>query len=292
MISTSEAPIIKVEDVHYWYPNGVYALRGITLEIHKGEFIALLGQNGSGKTTLAKHLNGLLLPKKGRVLVEGVDTREVSPAKLSRIVGYVFQNPEHQIFARTIYEELAFGLRNLGFPEEEIEERVRHALEIVDLNKPLDANPHFLSMGEKHRLAIASVLAMNPKVIILDEPTTGLDYKRNKQLLEIVRRLHHQGRTIILITHDMAFAAEYSTRTIILHEGRILADGPTEEILAKPELLARSSLRPPQITMLAIELHKMGYPIPPNVMTVKEMARILVDLLMGPQARDSKAISS
>lgn len=270
-------PIIEVKNVHYWYPNGVYALRGVSLNIYKGEFIALLGQNGSGKTTLAKHLNGLLTPKKGKILIKGVDIRDMSITEIARIVGYVFQNPEHQIFAKTIYEEMAFGLKNLGIPDNEIRERVLEALSMVDLDKPLDMNPHFLSMGEKHRLAIAAVLAMRPEVIILDEPTTGLDYKRNKQLMEIIKKLHRQGHTIILITHDMAFAAEYSNRAIILHEGRVLADGPTREIFTKLNILSRSSLRPPQITMLAIELNRRGYNVPPNIMTVKEMAEVLVN---------------
>ncbi len=272
--------IIRVEDIHYFYPNGVHALRGVTLNIHKGEFIALLGQNGSGKTTLAKHLNGLLVPHKGRVLVKGIDTRKVSVAKIAKIVGYVFQNPEHQIFAKTIFDEIAFGLRNIGVPEDEIEKRVIEALKIVDLNKPLDMNPHFLSTGEKHRLAIASVLAMKPEVIILDEPTTGLDYKRSRQLMELIKRLHEQGHTIILITHDMAFAAEYSTRTIILHEGKVIADGPTKEVFTQLDLLAKSSLKPPQITLLAIELYKRGYPIPKEIMSVKEMVNEFLKIYM------------
>ncbi|HIQ03920.1 MAG TPA: energy-coupling factor transporter ATPase [Desulfurococcales archaeon] len=272
-------PIIKVENVYYRYPPNIWALKGVSLNIYKQEFIALLGQNGSGKTTLAKHLNGLLVPTRGRVLVKGIDTRKLSVAKIARIVGYVFQNPEHQIFAKNIYEEIAFGLRNIGVPEEEIEDRVREALEEVDLRKPLDTNPHFLSTGEKHRLAIASVLAMKPEVIILDEPTTGLDYKRIKQLMEIIYNLYKKGHTIILITHDMALAAEYCERAIILHNGRILVDAPAREVFSNIELLAQSSLKPPQITLLSIELNRRGYPIPRDILTVKEMADKITSLL-------------
>lgn len=270
--------IIKVENVYYRYPPNIWALKGVSLNVYKQEFIALLGQNGSGKTTLAKHLNGLLVPTKGRVLINGIDTRKLSVAKIARIVGYVFQNPEHQIFAKNIYEEIAFGLRNIGVPENEIEERVREALEEVDLRKSLDTNPHFLSTGEKHRLAIASVLAMKPEVIILDEPTTGLDYKRIKQLMEIIYNLYKKGHTIILITHDMALAAEYCERVIILHNGRILADAPAREVFSDIELLAQSSLKPPQITLLSIELNRRGYPIPRKVLTVKEMADKITSL--------------
>lgn len=247
--------VIRVEEAGYAYPGGVRALRSVSLEVVEGEFIALMGHNGSGKTTLAKLMNGLLKPTEGRVLVGGRDTRSLSVAECARTVGYVFQNPEHQIFAPTLYDEVAFGPRNLGLPEDEVRRRVMEALEIVDLGKPLDSLPHLFSVGEKHRVAIASVLAMRPKVLILDEPTTGIDFGRSLQIMRILKKLNkEQGVTIILITHDLYLAAEYTDRTVILNRGEVVADGPTGRVLSDTNLLASNGLSPLQVTLLARRL--------------------------------------
>lgn len=272
-----ETPIIEVRDLWFEYPGRVVALRGINLKIHRGEFLGIIGHNGSGKTTLVKHFNGLLKPTKGLVLVDGIDTRKLSVAQLSRKVGYVFQNPDHQIFAPTILEEVGFGLKNSGVPESEIIERVKEALQIVDLNKPLDASPHFLSVGEKHRLAIASVLVTRPEVIILDEPTTGLDFKHCIQLMSIVKKLNERGHTIILVTHDMYLIAEFTRRVIVLREGRIVADGSTKSIMSNIELLEENFLYPPQVTLLARAISKYG--IPPNIVTTEEFVTSYGNLL-------------
>lgn len=269
--------VIKIEDVHYSYKSGLRALKGISLNIYRSEFIAILGQNGSGKTTLAKHMNRLLLPTKGRVLIDGIDSKKISVAEASRKVGYVFQNPEHQIFANTIYEEVAFGLKNMGFSEEYVERRVKDVLNIVGLNKPLDFFPHFLSIGQKHRLAIASVLALNPDVIILDEPTTGLDFKACLNLMDLLKALNQQGKTIILITHDLYLVAEYAERVIIMKDGTKVADGNVRDILTDVKLLMRNSLVPLQVTSLAISLNEYG--IRKDIIRSIELTEEIISLL-------------
>jgi energy-coupling factor transport system ATP-binding protein len=237
------SPILKAEGLRYIYPTyHVEALRGIDLSIHEGEFIAILGQNGSGKTTLAKHFNGLLKPSSGRVWVQKKPTTDYSHRELSRCVGYVFQNPDHQIFAKTVAEEVGFGLRMQGEPLKTIEKRVAEALEVVGLQGYEQKVPFALTKGERQRVAVASVLAAQPQVIILDEPTTGLDYRHQRNMMEMLKRLNQYGHTIIIITHSMWVAAEYANRTIVMKEGRILSDGPTRSVFADESRLAEASL--------------------------------------------------
>jgi energy-coupling factor transport system ATP-binding protein len=244
--------VLEAEGLGYIYPQyHVEALRGINLTIREGEFIAILGQNGSGKTTLAKHFNGLLKPTSGRVLVRGRPTTEHSHRELARLVGYVFQNPDHQIFARTVREEVGFGLAMQGENPETVETRVAEALEVVGLAGYELKVPFTLTKGERQRVAVASVLAVQPQVIILDEPTTGLDYRHQRNTMELLKRLNKQGHTIIIITHSMWVAAEYAERTMVLKEGRILADGPTRAVFADEARLAEASLRPPSLVQLS-----------------------------------------
>ncbi len=247
--------MIAFENVSYTYPEGVRAIKGVTLTLRDGEFVGLIGHSGAGKTTLAKLAVGLLKPQEGRVLVDGLDTRRVPVSDLARHVGYVFQNPELMIFSRTIYDEVAFALRNLGVPEGEIRGRVVRALEQVDLgDKPLDTPPYALSFGEKHRLAIASVLVMEPRTIILDEPTTGLDYGRCLKLFEILKRLRDEGRAVVLITHDIDLLARYADRIVVLEGGRVVRDGPVREVLGDLEFLEGHGFIPTQVLLLAREL--------------------------------------
>ena len=236
--------MIRVENLHFAYRQRE-VLRGIDLTLGE-EILALVGPNGSGKTTLAKHLNGLLRPGKGRVLVDGLDTREHTVAELSRKVGYVFQNPEHMFFEETVFKEVAFGPKNLGLDREEVEERVRWALKAVNLEGFEERTPYSLSGGEKQRLAIACVLAMRPKYLILDEPTTGLDLKAERSVVEVIKSLREKGHGILLITHDMDLVLELADRVVLLNEGRKVFDGPVEEFfrldvegygLERPELL-------------------------------------------------------
>ncbi|ASJ11063.1 ABC transporter ATP-binding protein [Thermococcus sp. P6] len=237
--------MLKAENVWYRYENGREALRGVDFEMGE-EIVALVGKNGSGKTTLAKHFNGLLKPTEGRVTVDGMDTREHTVAELSRVVGYVFQNPEHMFFEENVFREVAFGPRNLGLSEEEVEDRVRWALKAVNLEGYEDRSPYSLSGGEKQRLAIAAVLAMKPRYLILDEPTTGLDERNARSVRETIGELRKAGHGILLITHDMELVLELAERVVLLHGGRKRFDGSPAGFfslelhdygLEKPELL-------------------------------------------------------
>jgi len=246
------SPILKAEELRYIYPTyPVEALRGIDLSICEGEFIALLGQNGSGKTTLAKHFNGLLKPTSGHILVQNKMTTEYSHRELARWVGYVFQNPDHQIFARTVAEEVGFGIKMQGESPKTIAKRVAEVLEVVGLQGYEQKVPFALTKGQRQRLAVASVLATQPQVIILDEPTTGLDERHQRNIMEMLERLNEKGHTVIIITHSMWVAAEYANRTIVIKDGCILSDGPTRAVFAEEDRLAEASLCPPSLVRLS-----------------------------------------
>lgn len=272
-MTAARQALIKIENLTYQYNGAQPVLKNISLEIGSGECLAVIGQNGSGKTTLVKHFNGLLKPSSGHVCINGRDTGPLKVSTLARTVGYVFQNPDHQIFHDTVGKEVAFGLKNLRLPAEEIERRVTDALEAVGLTGHYLTYPFSLSKGQRQRVALASVLAMHTEVIVLDEPTTGQDYRESAQIMDMVKKLHEQGHTIIFITHDMSLVARYAHRAVVLCEGRILADGPVRAVFARPELLAESYLSPPQITLLAQGLGK--HAIPPDVISVREMFDLL-----------------
>ncbi|MDI6703250.1 MAG: energy-coupling factor transporter ATPase [bacterium] len=248
--------VIEVNDLEYIYPEGQKALDGISLRIREGEFVALVGQNGSGKTTLAKHFNGLLKGSRGDVKCFGENIKGKKISELSRVIGYVFQNPDHQIFSNTVKDEIAFSLRNFGYTESEISTRVDEALEEVGLLGYEREDPFSLGKGERQRLAIASVLVTRPQILILDEPTTGLDYSEQKQIMKLLERLNKEGTTIIIITHNMWIVAEYTHRSIVIHEGKIILDGTTREVFSKEHILERSNLYPPDIVRLSNRLGK------------------------------------
>ncbi len=251
-----EQPIIQCRDLEHTYPNGVQALNGIDLDIYKGEIVAVVGQNGSGKTTLAKHLNGLLTPTNGNVMVHGLHTREQGVFKIGQKVGYVFQNPDHQIFSELVYDEIAFGPRLRQVPEEQVDKRVKEALEAVGLTGFEEQDPFSLTKSGRQRVAVASVLAVQPDVLILDEPTTGLDYQEQRSMMDMVRRLNEQGSTIIFVTHHMWVVAEYAQKVFVIKDGRILLDGTTREIFAQEETLKTSFLRPPHFVQFSNRLGK------------------------------------
>ncbi len=266
-------PIIEVEDLWHIYPNGVKALKGINLTIYKGEYVGIIGQNGAGKSTLVSHFLGLLKPTKGRVLVAGIDTREASVGFLAKKVGYIFQNPDFMLFNNTVWSEVAFGLKNIGLPKDEIEERVREAIEIMELEGFEDRHPHALSRGQRHRVAVASVLAMHPEILIMDEPTNGQDYGHTRMFMELAERLNSRGTTIIVISHDMRVIAEYTRRTIVLKDGEVFADGPTRRVLPM-EKLRETMIKPPAIVELSQSLTKYG--LPPNILTVDEFVNCIM----------------
>ena len=269
---TSER-LIEVKDLVFEYPDGTQALRKISLDIFAGQFIALIGQNGSGKTTFAKSLNGLLKPTEGYIKIDDLDTRDRGTTKkIVTKVGYVFQNPDHQLFNNTIYKEIAYGPTNLGMKESEVRERVEEAAQVCGVEKNLfTEHPFFLTKGLRQRVAIASILAMRPRTIIVDEPTTGQDMRQSLEVMNFLRDLwEKEGHTIIIITHEMPIVAQYAQRTVVLGQGQLLMDAPTREVFAEPELLARTFVKPPQITRLAQSFS--GYGIPKDILSVDEMS--------------------
>ena len=269
--------MIEVKDLHYTYPTGLEALKGINLTINDGEFLAVMGQNGAGKTTLVKHFNGLLKPTTGEVLVDGVNTRDVSVAKLSRNVGFVFQNPDHQLFSETVEDEIAFALKNFGFEEAVIAKQVDWALNLLDITQYRKTSPFMLSGGERKRVALASILAWDPKVVILDEPTIGQDHQQKEKLQQFILQLNAQKKTVVVVTHDVEFVAECSPRVILMSQGKILVDGRAEQILTEPKVLAQASIVPPQVTQIFLELADLG--LPADVIDVHEAAKILLNRL-------------
>jgi cobalt transport protein ATP-binding subunit len=256
-------PLVRFSGVDFAYDNGPPVLRGINLTIRAGERIALVGANGSGKTTLAKHMNGLLRPARGRVLVAGRDTRDAVAGELAAVVGYVFQNPDHQIFSPTVAEEIAFGPRNLGLVGAELEGRVADALNRFDLAGLAERHPTLLGRGLRRRVALASVYALRPRLLVLDEPTGGLDRRHALDLVRLLRELAEEGRAIVLISHDMRLVGEFARRVIVMRSGTILADGPVEEILSDETILRPAGLKPPEVSRLASDL--AGYGMPPAV---------------------------
>jgi energy-coupling factor transport system ATP-binding protein len=245
---------IELTDLYFTYPTGVDALRGITLTIDAGEQVAIVGQNGAGKTTLVKHFNGLLLPTRGQVLVGDWNTREHSVARLARRIGYVFQNPDEQLFSRNVGTEVAFGPRNLGYDSDKIERLVRDTLEMTELTDKTETNPYDLSATWRKMVALASVLSMDTDVIILDEPTTGQDAVNVARIAHVIKTLRERGKTVITITHDIDFCAENFERVIALAQGKILLDGPAREVLEQEEILATTYVDPPQLTRLGKRL--------------------------------------
>jgi len=260
-------PIIQVEGLTYRYPNGVVALQGVDLTVRQGEFLAVLGQNGSGKTTLVKHFNGLLKPTEGVVKIGGVETVKQGIRRLGQRVGYVFQNPDHQIFSDTVFDEVAFGPKIREMEENEIENRVSEALAAVGLEGRGGEDPFTLTKGERQRVAVASVLAVRPEVLILDEPTTGLDYAEQKRMMELVERLNEEGSTIIVVTHTMWVVAEYAHRSVVVRDGQVTLRGTVREVFAEEEELRDASLRPPHIVSFSNSLE-----VP--VLSVEEMLRV------------------
>jgi energy-coupling factor transporter ATP-binding protein EcfA2 len=243
--------ILEVEAACFSYPDGPRVLDHISLTIAAGEFIAIVGQNGSGKTTLAKMSVGLLAPDSGKVLLEGRDRTTLRPAETAHEIGYVFQNPDHQIFADTVEAEVKFGPRNFGLDDREIESRCAEVLDAVGLENERATDPFLLGKGQRQRLAVASVLALRPRLLILDEPTTGLDYREQRKMMKLVSDLNAGGVAIVMITHTPWLVAEYARRVILMRAGRKLFDGPVREFFIEDELLRTSSFKPPEVTTLS-----------------------------------------
>ncbi|MEM4030166.1 MAG: energy-coupling factor transporter ATPase [Thermofilaceae archaeon] len=227
-----KTPVAQFIDVWYEYGDGTVAIKGLNLSIYEGEFLAVMGPNGSGKTTMAKLLTGLIKPTRGHVLVMGLDTRKASPSQLAALVGYVFQNPDHQLVCNTVRDEVALPLRLRGVGGEELENRVSWALETVGLSGLENEAPYFLSKGERQRLALATVLAVKPRLLIVDEPTTGQDEKNSRRIMEILSKLNANGTTVIVITHDVRLVCEYAKRVAVLSGGRLVALGSPRSVFS------------------------------------------------------------
>ena len=277
--------IIKVEHLSYQYPGnegstGVKVFEDLNLTIEKGSFVAVLGGNGCGKSTLAKHFNSILLPCGGKVFVSGMDTSlDENLIAIRQRTGMVFQNPDNQIVANVVEEDVAFGPENLGIPSDEIRRRVDQALEQVGMMKYSAHAPHLLSGGQKQRIAIAGVIAMEPECIVLDEPTAMLDPKGRQEVMQTVLRLNREkGITVLLITHHMDEAA-MAQRVIVMHEGKVAADGTPREVFSKVEFLHEIGLAAPESVELCWELNKIGFDLPLDRLDETECAQILYDAL-------------
>ncbi len=246
--------MIRIESVSFTYPGGVRALDGVSLEVPRGCFMSLMGANGSGKSTLLKHINGLLLPEAGRVSVAGIAVGKDSFEEVNRRVGFVFQDPNDQIFAPTAREDIGYGPVNLGLPPEEVERRVEEAAAQVGIGELLDRPIHHLSYGQKKRLSIAGVLAMKPDCLVLDEPTASLDPMGEHRLMRILHGLNRNGMTVVMATHDVDLVPLYSQRVCLLRAGRVAVEGELKQVFADRELIERCRLRLPRIASLFEQL--------------------------------------
>ncbi|MFN2195163.1 MAG: energy-coupling factor ABC transporter ATP-binding protein [Anaerolineales bacterium] len=245
---------ISVKNLSFTFPSGIKALNGISLDVRAGEKVAIVGQNGAGKTTLVRHLNGLLQPTQGTVTIGDWDTHDTSIAQMAARVGYVFQNPDDQLFSRSVLAELEFGPNNLKFVPEKVKEVVQDAVSLADLTGKEAINPYDLSPAWRKMVAMGAIISMDTPILILDEPTTGQDARNVARIAHIVQTLHQRGKTIIAVTHDIDFCAENFDRIIVMKNGHILLDGPTHEVIVRTDTLAETFVDPPQLTRLAQRL--------------------------------------
>lgn len=252
------SPVVRLQDVTYAYPGGGASVRHLNLEVYPGEFVGLVGQNGAGKTTATKLVNGLLKPSSGTVEVAGLDTRTARTSQIARHAATLFQNPDHQICRDTVLDEVAFGLELGGVDAETARERARAVAE--DFGLPLDEAPFSLSRGQRQMVALASVVVLEPELVILDEPTSGLDYRECMTVMETVRRMADRGSAVIMVCHDMEVVSDFAERLVVMADGEIAAAGPTHDLFADESLMKRASMRPPQVIELANELARTVSP--------------------------------
>jgi energy-coupling factor transport system ATP-binding protein len=259
--------IVSIRGLKFTYPDGTRALNGIDLDIGRGEYLAIIGQNASGKTTLVRHLVGLLKPTEGEVEVFGKSTLQTKITELATRMGYVYQNPDHQLFCKSVYEECAYGPQNLGLRETDIRRKVREVLTRVGLDAFEQTDTFLLGKGQRQRLAVAASLVMGPEVMIVDEPSTGQDMKQSEGIMRLLDSLNCEGKTILIVTHNMRLVAEHAKRVVVMVRGKILLDGDVRTVFSQPRVLRAAFITPPQITQLAQILN----PEAPTVLTVDEM---------------------
>ena len=268
---------IEVRNLSHIYTQGAlteaFALSDVSFAVEDGEFIGLIGPTGSGKSTLIQHLNGLLKPTSGTVLVDGVDiwSKDVSLKKIRQKIGLVFQYPEQQVFEETVFDDIAFGPRNLGYSADEVKSSVETAREMVGLDHELlSRSPFELSGGQLRRVAVAGILAMNPQVLVLDEPAAGLDPRGRRDILDNIERLHETGITVILVSHNMEDVAYFCDRILVLNEGKLVGDGSPREVFTQGAFLESMGLKPPEVTLLMQKLRQKGWGVREDVLTVEE----------------------
>lgn len=261
---------VDVEHLTHVYRQGnVVALDDVSVSIERGEAVGVVGQNGSGKTTLSKHLNGLLKPTSGRVVVDGVETAGRRVQEIAAHVGYVFQNPNHQLFAPTVEADLAFGPRNLGLPEDEVTERVERAIEFFGLAQVRALHPYRISFPLRKLVGIAGIYTMRPAIFVLDEPTTGQDHVTTRVINSLIGRLRDEGATVICVSHDMPLLADVVDRLLVMWNGHLIADASPREVFANREVMRTTKLEPPQVTEIALRLGR------PAALGVDELAAAL-----------------
>jgi energy-coupling factor transport system ATP-binding protein len=242
---------IKVMDLAHVYPGEVRALKGVNLVVHQGDILGVIGHNGSGKTTIVKHFNGLLKPTSGEVYVYGVSTQSKKVYELSRLVGYVYQNPDHQLFLSTVEEEIKYGPKNIGMDQNEIIETTEDVMTKLGIVEMRQMHPFQLTRLYRKLLSIACVLAMKPNVIVLDEPTTGQDIYHTQLIAKLIKELSDMGKTLVIVSHDMSLIAENCNRVIVMNDGLVLADDSPEEVFSQADLLSTAGVEPPDITRIA-----------------------------------------
>jgi energy-coupling factor transport system ATP-binding protein len=269
-IKRSNSPIvIETNNLCYSYDKGSSVLNNINIKIRKGEFIALIGKNGAGKTTFSKHINGLLKPTSGEIFINGKDTLKAKISELSKDIGYVFQNPDHQIFAASVKDEIEYGLKAYGYSEQERKEQVKKVLKFVGMENSEERHPFSLGKGERQKLAVSTILAMTPQILVIDEPTTGQDWEGTQKMMSLLKELHVNGHTIITITHDMRLAAEYADRVIVFAAGQVVLDDIPAEVFKQKEILNKCFVTPPPSAVIAQNLIAFG--INENIVTVNEL---------------------
>lgn len=275
--ATETKPVIEIRDLVHTYPGGHRGLSGVNLSIGAGEYVALVGRNGAGKTTLAKHLNRILQPSSGQVIVNGVDAAGLQPWELARQVGYVFQNPDHQIFCATVAEEVAYGLKTVGTPQAEIDARLEEVLGFTGLSGVRHEHPFSLGKGERQRIAVASILALRPQILVVDEPTTGQDWAGVQAMMGLIDELNASGTTIVMVTHDIDVVAHHARRVVVMSDGLVAADGPTEDVLARTDVLASAAVTTTDTVALSTRL----WPGVPACLDEDELGRHLATVLTG-----------
>ncbi|MHA1606913.1 MAG: energy-coupling factor ABC transporter ATP-binding protein [Candidatus Freyarchaeota archaeon] len=273
--------MIQVENVWYSYVEGHYVLKEISFSISKGELVCIMGANGAGKTTLIKIISGLLKPTRGKVFLDGVDVGRIPREAIVRKIGVVFQNPDHQIFSETVEGEVSFALKNVRLDEREIKEKVKEALYELGIEKYRFTSPLTLSEGERKLVTLASVIALDPEIIMLDEPTAGQDGANKRKIQGIIRKMVAEGRTVIVVTHDVEFCAELLPRVMVMAKGRLVADGDARDILTNFEILREARLKPPVMVELAKKLDGM-IRFEKKPITVDEAAELIAEKLGWP----------